>query len=138
MKKPYVCCNDQCTTVEKTYLFASISTKGVTHIAISVVMDDNARLISVGSTTPSPRTVESETQDWCSIIHAQPNVYGSGTYGGFLKVIHRGAFCGIENIWGFPFDTGTALGTAASSAADGNTTWCGRYYRYLNNHAHTR
>ncbi|HEX9503624.1 MAG TPA: hypothetical protein VF974_04870 [Patescibacteria group bacterium] len=138
MKKTKDTLTSQLTTVEKTDLVARIATMGVTHIAISVVMDDNARLISVGSTTPSPRTVESETQDWCSIIHAQPNVYGSGTYGGFLKVIHRGAFCGIENIWGFPFDTGTALGTAASSAADGNTTWCGRYYRYLNNHVGTR
>src|SRR5258708_32151752 len=135
MKKTKDTLTSQLTTVEKTDLVARIATMGVTHIAISVVMDDNARLISVGSTTPSPRTVESETQDWCSIIHGQPNVCGSGTYGGFLKGIHRGAFCGVEKILGLQFGTGKGVGTGARSAAGGKTTGLGGDDVYLDKQA---
>jgi hypothetical protein len=128
MKKTKDSLTGQLTTIEKQDLVARIATMGVTHIAISVVMDDNS-VITGNSTTPSPRTVEAETQDWCDVIHAQQSIYGQP-----LNVIHRGAFCGIESIFNFAYDTGTGVGTASSAATDGNTTWCGRYYRYLTNH----
>jgi hypothetical protein len=119
MKKSKDTLTSQLTTAEKTALVAAIKTIGVTHIAISVPMDDNSVWVSAGS-TPSPRTVEAETQDWCDVIHAAG-----------LKVIHRGAFGGIENIFGVAYDQGTSLGNASSTT---NSTWCGRYYLYLNNH----
>lgn len=131
MKKSKDTLTDQLTTAEKQALVAAIAQIGATHIAISVPLDDNAVWVAAGS-TPSPRTVEAETQDWCDVIHNQTSVYGQP-----LKVIHRGSFGGIENIFGVAYDQGTALGTASSAATDGNNTWCGRYYRYLYNHVDT-
>lgn len=113
---------NQLTTPVKTQLVSTIKTMGVTHIAHSIPMDDNSRFTANG-TTPSPRTIEAEVQDWCDVIH---------TAG--LNVIHRGTFCGVENIWNFAYDTSTSQGTASSAATDGNSTWCGRYYNYLYNH----
>ncbi len=128
MKKCKDTVNSQLTTAEKTALVSALAQTGCTHIALSVPMDDNSVLTGAGN-TPSPRTIEAETQDWCDVIHAQIGLDGTP-----LKVIHRGSFCGIENIYSVAYDKATALGTAASSASDANTTWCGRYYRYLYNH----
>lgn len=122
MKKTKDTLTNQLLTAEKTDLVARIATMGVTHIAVDIVMDDNSVIIS-NSTTPSPLTVEAETQSWCDIIHAAG-----------LNVCHRGTFCGVENIYNFAFDTGTSIGTPSSAPTDGNTTWCGRYYRWLTLH----
>lgn len=129
MKKSKDTLTNQLSTEEKIALVKSIATIGVTHIAISVPMDDSSIFVSAGS-TPSPNTAEQETMDWCDIIHSQLSVYGSP-----LNVIHRGTFGGVENIFNVPYDdAATPQGSAASSATDGNTTWCGKYYRYLYNH----
>lgn len=128
MKKSKDTLVSQLTTAEKQSLVACLATTGITHVSISVPLDDNSVWVAAGS-TPSPRTVEAETMDWCDVIHAQTGVDGNP-----LKVLHRGSFGGIENIYNVPYDTGTPIGTASSAASDGNTTWCGRYYRYLNNH----
>lgn len=128
MKKSKDTLTGQLSTAEKISLVSTLASLGVTHIAIAVPMDDNSVWVGAGN-TPSPNTVEQETQDWCDVIHAQRSVYG-----GYLNVIHRGTFGGVENIFNVAYDTGTSQGSAASSASDGNTTWCGRYYRYLNNH----
>lgn len=125
MKKSKDTLTSQLSTAEKTALVAAIKQTGCTHIAISVPLDDNSVWVSAGS-TPSPRTVEAETMDWCDVIHAAG-----------LKVMHRGSFGGIENIFNVAYDTGTSMGNAASSATDGNSTWCGRYYRYLTLHVGT-
>lgn len=113
MKKTRENSSAQITTAEKQNLVACLANMGVTHVEITMFADDNASLISHGF-TPSPRTIEAETQDWYSVIHAQPNVYGSGVFGGFLKVYDRAIFCGIEAIEGFAADTGTPVGTSAA------------------------
>lgn len=125
MKKSKDSLTSQLTTAEKQALVSCLAQTGCTHIAISVPMDANAVWVSAGS-TPSPRTVEAEVQDWCDVIHAQDSVYGPK-----LRVLHRGSFGGIENIFNVPYDQGTSLGNASSTT---NTTWCGRYYIYLNTH----
>lgn len=119
MKKTKDTVTSQLTTEEKKSLVLCIRSTGATHIAISVPMDSNSQFTAVG-TTPSPRTIEAETQDWCDVIHSAG-----------LKVLHRGTFSGHENIWSFPYDKTRAAGTASSAASDGETTWCGRFYRYI-------
>lgn len=128
MKKNKDNVNNQLSTAEKTDLISAYARLGVNLIDINLPMDSDARMVSVGGTTPSPNTMVAEVQEWCDLIHAQTSLYGSS-----IKVLHRGTFCGIENIWGFPFDKTTAMGSAASAATDGETTWCGRYYNYLYN-----
>lgn len=133
MKKTRESSNAQISLAEKQNLVACAASMGVTHIEITMFADDNANLISHGF-TPAPQTIEAETKEWYDVIHAQPNVYGSSVFGGYLKVYDRAIFCGIEAISGFAADTTTPVGTAAGAAAAGNTTWCGRYYNYLLNH----
>jgi hypothetical protein len=121
MKKTKDTVTSQLTTAEKQNLVACLATTGITHIAISIPMDVQSVFTDAG-TTPSPRTISGETQDWCDVIHAAG-----------LKVIHRGTFCACENIWNVPFADGSvSTGSAASAASDGNTTWCGKFYNYLN------
>ncbi len=136
MKKSKDAISSQLTTAEKQNLVACLASAGITHVEITCLADDTALLVANG-TTPSPRTAEAEVQDWYDVIHAQPNVYGPSVFGGTLKVLDRAVFCGIEGIFGFSFDTGTPIGTAASAPTDGNSTWMGRYYRYLYNHVTT-
>lgn len=132
MKKSKDTLTSQLSTEEKIALIKTLATTGITHVAISVPLDDNSIWVAAGS-TPSPRSVEQETMDWCDIIHAQQSVWGKP-----LNVIHRGSFGGVENIFGVAFDNAaTPRGSAASSSTDGNTTWCGKYYRYLNLHVGT-
>lgn len=120
MKKCKDTVNNQLTSAEKTALIACVASTGATHCAISVPMDSQATFTGNG-VTPSPRTISAETQDWCDIIHAAG-----------LGVIHRGTFCGAENIWSAAFyDGGVSTGTAASAATDGTSTLCGKYYQYL-------
>ncbi len=129
MKKSKDTLTSQLSIEEKINLVACLATLGITHVAISVPLDDNSIWIAAGS-TPSPNTVENETQEWCDVIHSQLSMYGLP-----LKVIHRGSFGGVENIFGVAYDNAaTARGSAASSSTDANTTWCGKYYRYLYNH----
>ncbi len=132
MKKSKDTLTAQLSTAEKQALVSCLASLGITHIAMSVPLDANSVITGAG-TTPSPNTIEGEVQDWCDVIHAQQNVYGSSVYGGYLKVIHRGTFSGVENIWSVPYDRNTPGGTAASSSTDGATTWCGRFYNYLYN-----
>lgn len=127
MKKSKDTVTSQLTTAEKANLVARLATVGITHIAISVPMDIQSEFIAFG-TTPSPRTISGETQDWCDVIHAQLSVYGTP-----LKVIHRGTFCGVEAIWGSGYiDGGLPIGTQASAPTDGTSTLLGRWYLYLN------
>ncbi len=129
MKKSKDTLTGQLSTAEKISLVKTLATLGITHIAISVPMDDNSVFTDAG-TTPSPKTVEYETMEWCDIIHAQDSVYGEK-----LKVIHRGTFAAIENIFSVAFDdAATPPGDAASASTDGNDSWCGKYYGYLHNH----
>lgn len=130
MKKTRESSNAQIGLVEKQNLVACLAAMGATHIEITMLAQANADLISHGF-TPSPLSIEAETQEWYDVIHAQANVYGNSVFGGRLKVYDRAVFPGIEGILGYSYDTGTPVGTAASSATDGETTWCGRYRRYL-------
>lgn len=120
MKKTKDTVTSQLGTTEKTNLIACLATLGITHIAISVPMDTQAVMVANG-TTPSPNTMSAETQEWCDLIHAAG-----------LKVIHRGTFCGAENIWNAPYyDGSVTTGTEASASTDGSTTLCGKFYQYL-------
>lgn len=98
-----------------TFLAAQFN---LTHIAISVPLDSNADFIANGS-TPSPSSVESYFAAWCTAIH------GAG-----LKILYRGPFCNMENIYNFPYKPNGAIpmGTTASAPTDGNTTWLGKLY----------
>lgn len=126
MKKSKDTVANQLTTAEKQNLIACLASTGITHVSISVPMDKQSEMIAFG-TTPSPRTISGETQDWCDVIHAQQSIYGEP-----LKVIHRGTLCGVEQIYGAGYiDGGLTFGTAASAAGDGTNTLCGRYYIYL-------
>ncbi|MGE0126678.1 MAG: hypothetical protein AB7U82_01140 [Blastocatellales bacterium] len=127
MKKTKDTVTGQLVTAEKQNLVACLATLGINGLAHSIPMDSNAKFVAAG-TTPSPRTIEAEVQDWLDVIHAQTSFWGQS-----LNVLHRGTFCGVENIWGFAFDKTTPIGTAASAASDGDSTWCGRYYNYLYN-----
>lgn len=133
MKKQRESSNNQPTLAEKQNLIARLATAGVTHIEFTMLANDNADLISHGF-TPSPKTIEAETQEWYDVVHAQPNVYGPSVYGGYLKVIDRCVFANQEGIVGWSVDTGTPIGTAASAPTDGNSTWLGRVYNYYKNH----
>lgn len=120
MKKTKDTVNSQLTSAQKDSLLAAIAQTGATHVAISIPMDIQATFIAAG-TTPSPRTISAETQDWCDKIH------NNG-----MKVLHRGTLLGAEAIWGAAYyDGSVATGTAASSSTDGATTLCGKYYQYL-------
>lgn len=126
MKKSKDTVTSQLTTAEKENLIACLATTGITHIAISVPMDIQSEMVAFGS-TPSPRTISGETQDWCDVIHAQLSIYGEP-----LKVIHRGTLCGVEAIWGAGYiDGGLTIGSQGSAAGDGTNTLLGRYYLYL-------
>jgi len=127
MKKTKDTVTGQLTTAEKQNLVACLATLGINGIAHAIPMDWQAAFISAG-TTPSSRTIEAEVQDWLDVIHAQTSIYGQP-----LNALHRGTFSGIENVWSFAFDKTTPIGSAASAASDGYTTWCGRYYNYLYN-----
>lgn len=133
MKKTRESSNNQITLAEKQNLIACIASLGTTHAEITMFTPDNADLIAHGF-TPSPRTIEAETQEWYDVIHAQPNVYGASVNGGYMKVLDRAVFPNMEGIAGYSVDKTTPIGTAITAASDGNSTWCGRYYNYLNTH----
>lgn len=121
MKKTKDVVTSQLVTAEKTALVSCLATLGITHIAISTPMDIQSELVAFGS-TPSPRTISGETQDWCDVIHAAN-----------LKVIHRGTLCGVEAIYNAGYiDGGLSIGTATSALTDGTATLAGRIYLYLN------
>ena len=93
----------------------------LTHIGISIPLDTTAAFTANGS-TPSPLTAEQYLAAWCTAIH------NAG-----LKVLYRGTFCNMENIYNFPYlPYGNAgfvpQGTTSSAPTDGTTTWLGRVY----------
>ena len=121
MKKTKDTVNSQLSNSEKESLLIAIEQFGATHVAISIPMDVQSVFTDAG-TTPSPRTISAETQDWCDRIHAHG-----------MKVLHRGTFCAVENVWGVAYaDGNVSTGSAASAISDGNTTWSGKFYNYLN------
>ncbi len=127
MKKTKDTVQSQLTTAEKQALVSTLATLGITHIAISIPMDIQSEFVAFGS-TPSPRTISGETQDWCDVIHAQQSIYGVP-----LKVIHRGTLCGVEAIYNAGYiDGGLTIGTQSSAASDGTNTLAGRFYLYMN------
>lgn len=134
MKKTRESSSSQIGTTEKRNLIACLANMGFTHIEITMFAETNADLISHGF-TPSPQSIEAETQEWYDLIHAQANVYGSSVFGGYMKVFDRPVFCAMGDnngeIVGYTRETATPLGTAASSSTDGEATWLGRFRRYL-------
>lgn len=95
-----------------------------THMAVSMPLDPQADFITNGN-FPSPRTVDANFKIWFDTIHA------SGA-----KVMYRGTFSNMENIYNFPFlpDGNPGFipqGTAASAPTDGNTTWLGKMYQRI-------
>lgn len=112
MKKMRESSNAQISLAEKQNLIACIASVGTTHVECVLFANDNADLIAHGF-TPSPQTIEAETKEWYDVIHAQPNVYGASVFGGYLKVLDRSIFCGMEGIAGFPVDKNTPIGSAS-------------------------
>lgn len=133
MKKQRESSNNQIGLAEKQNLVACLARMGVTHVEFTMFSNDNSDLISHGF-TPSPLSIEDETKQWWDVVHAQPNIYGSSVYGGYLKVIDRNIWCDQEGISGFSKLTTLPVGTAAGAPTAGSSTWLGRNYRYLVNH----
>lgn len=137
MKKTREASASQITRAEKATLVACLALMGVTHVEITMFTPSNAKLIANGF-TPSPQTIEAETQEWYDVIHSQPNIYGSSVNGGFLRVFDRAVFPEAGDnqgqLFNFPIETATPLGDHTTAATDGDSTWCGRYYNYLYNH----
>lgn len=67
-----------------------VNTFNITHVSISIPLDESAAYTSEGVTVPSPRTASAYYQKWATEIH------GRGK-----KIIHRGTFNGIEGLYGF-------------------------------------
>lgn len=114
--------NDTYITRYCQFLVANFN---ITHIANSTPIDIQADWVAAGS-TPSPRTITAYLQAWADGIH---NVG--------LKVIWRNTFCGLEGLYGFTHKVGAGntfpLGTAASAATDGQTTYLGKIYAFIVN-----
>lgn len=125
MKKSKDVITAQLPLQEKQNLVQCLASAGANTIAISVPMDDSG-VFPLRGIKVQPKKIEAETQEWCDVIHQQG-----------LKVMHRGTFCGVENIYNMPFDQNTPMGNAASAQRDGSGTWCGRWFRYLYNHVGT-
>jgi len=101
---------------------AIVSAIHPTHIAISIPMDASA---DYPGGAPSPRDAFVFTKKWSDSIH---------NHG--VKVLWRGTWSGIEGIYSFPKKVGAnrfPAGTAASATTDGNSTWLGKTYNYIQN-----
>jgi hypothetical protein len=106
---------------------APLAEMNITHISISPPMDETADYLAEGVDLPMPRTAANHTKAWFDAIHAAGK-----------KVIYRGTFNGIEGIYDFQHKVGASrfpAGTAASAAADGQTTWLGKIDDWIRNHA---
>lgn len=117
---------NQLSDEEIAAYIAPLAEMNITHIAISTPMDETADYISEGVAIPMPRTAANHTKAWCDAIHAAGK-----------KVLFRGTFCGIEGIYDFEQKVGASrfpAGTAASAAADGQTTWLGKVDDWIKNH----
>jgi hypothetical protein len=95
-----------------------------THIAVSMPLDKQNDMLNNGN-FPTPRTIDANFKMWFDTIH------NAG-----CKVMYRGTFCNMENIYNFPYlpsaDPGfIPQGSAASAATDGETTWLGKMYQAI-------
>lgn len=101
----------------------------LTHVAVAIPLDAQA---DYPQPKPGPASAEEFTKRLCAGIHAR----------GF-KVIHRGTWCGIEGLYGFPhcvgprrFPAGTAE-AVLKGAADGSLrpeSWLAKTYSYIIEH----
>jgi hypothetical protein len=101
----------------------------LTHIAIAIPLDPTADYTAA---KPAPASAEDFTLRVCDGIHSRG-----------LKVLHRGTWCGIEGIYGFPklagekrFPAGDAE-SVLKEAADGlpkPDSWLAKTYRYIVEH----
>lgn len=93
------------------------------YIALSVPLDAST---DYKSGKPAPQTAEAFTQTWADAIHSRN-----------LKILWRGTWSGIEGLYGFSKLVGPnrfPAGSAATAAADGQTTWLGKTYSYIVSH----
>lgn len=93
-----------------------------THVAIAVPLDQNAQFLAHGH-VPAPLTVDEFTRVWVDAIHEAG-----------YSVYFRGTFSGIRGLYDFGFDKFTPIGTADTAITDGDKTWMGRIYQWLNVH----
>lgn len=117
---------NQLTDEQIAAVIAPLASMNVTHIAIAPPMDETADFLAEGVDLPNPRTAALHIQAWFDAIHAAGK-----------KVLFRGTFCGLEGIYDFQHKVGVdrfAPGTAASAAADGQTTWLGKIDDWIKNH----
>jgi hypothetical protein len=101
----------------------------LTHVAIAVPLDASS---DYPAPKPGPATAEEFARRVCAAIHSRE-----------LKVLHRGTWCGIDGLYGFPKLTGAKrfpAGDAESvlkAAADGAPppdSWVAKTYRYITEH----
>ncbi len=121
--------NGQLTLAQKQELMTIAVAGGCTHILTHLPMDTNTQMVANYANYAvayNRNTVEQEVQEWCSVIHAAG-----------LKHVHRGTWSAIKGNNDFAFATYPAgtnyvpLGTVAGAAAEGETTYCGKMWRYL-------
>lgn len=119
----------QLTLAQKQEMLALAVQCGATHFQNHLFMDTDAQMqanYSEYAANYNRLTLEQETQEWADVVHAAG-----------LKNIYRGSWSGIKNNNGFPYATyGGAhfipLGTVAGAASEGETTYCGKIWRFMN------
>lgn len=119
----------QLTVAQKQQQVALAVEMGCTHFQTHLPMDTDAQMqanYSGYSSHFTRTTLEVESQEWADAIHAAG-----------LKHVMRGTWLGIKNNLGFPYvtyGTGTfvPLGTVNGASSEGETTYCGKMYRFLN------
>ncbi len=115
---------NQPSTATIKNLVSTLASMPITHIAVSLPMDPSSDYPAVGK--PYPQDAYVFTQAWADAIHAAG-----------LHILWRGTWSGIEGIYNFPKRVGPTrlpAGTALTAVADGNSTWLGKTYRYINDH----
>lgn len=101
---------------------------GCTHFGHHLYMDTDAQMQAnylAYAANYNLNTLETETQEWFDVLHAAG-----------LKVISRGSWSGVKGNNNFAFvKYGTGgfipLGTVAGAASEGETTYCGKLYRWM-------
>lgn len=118
----------QLTLAQKQNLIALAVEMGCTHFFTHLFMDTDAQMqanYAAYAANYNRLTLEEETQEWADVIHAAG-----------LKHVMRGSWSGIKGNNDFDFVTyGTPefipLGTVAGAVAEGETTYCGKMWRFL-------
>lgn len=120
----------QLTEAQVTQLVGLAAGMGNTHFLNHFFMDTDAQMqanYAAYATNYNLRNLEADTQMWADIVHAAG-----------MKAVYRGTWSAIKGSNDFEFATYPSgpnyvpLGTVAGASTEGETTYCGKMYRFLN------